>query len=386
MSPASRSAPGSGRSSPGPTAARGSASSTRSAAHRARGRRRGFRSTATELRLPATRTIGPDGQAWFSFRRLGRCRRRGPLARRRRTGCRRRRARRRADATGPDGILWATRTPEEPGLARGSRRRAPSRRRRSAFRRDCTTRCFRSTMSCAPPTGQCRASDPWCDRLVRVAPDGTSSVVEADPTWPPRSSPRTPSAASGLRPPWTRVRRPRRCRRPRDPHPERRVGDRRLRGAGRRRLVRAWAVRDRAPERRRARAPAHHDSRAAARVRSRGRPVAGQPQARLVHAPVDALARQPLRRPPPRRVRRGSARRVSLAALRRGLRVSVREPAMVSAYRRDEPSPLTETVTRDDPHHARRLATCAVHARAARLRRAPRARRADPALHHGRGP
>jgi hypothetical protein len=62
---------------------------------------------------------------------------------------------------------------------------------------------------------------------------------------------------------------------------------------------------------------------------------------RLVHAPLDALAGPCDEVAPVPRV----ARRVSLAALRRGLRISVREPAIVRAFA-DVDSVVTDTATR----------------------------------------
>ena len=62
---------------------------------------------------------------------------------------------------------------------------------------------------------------------------------------------------------------------------------------------------------------------------------------RLVHSPLDALAGPCDDAAPVPRV----PRRISLDALRRGLRISVREPAIVSAYAETSRA-LTETVTR----------------------------------------
>jgi streptogramin lyase len=134
-----------------------------------------FRTTGTDF-VPRDATIGPDGQAWFiaGGDRLARADTAGgvsllgPFD----TG---------DDelggglAIGPDGAFWTGSYLTRPGLVRITPQGAP------AGRLPQIPKCRRSESFhdvVRAADGVVWASDHFCDRLVRVRPDGTSSILE----------------------------------------------------------------------------------------------------------------------------------------------------------------------------------------------------------------
>ena len=284
----------------------------------------GYRTSASEHRLAGGVALGPDGQAWFTASDLlvradgaGSLSLTGPF-----------------DAiddffgpgvaTGPDGTLWAITHAEAHRLVRispqGTATAAPLRPE------GCTTQLPYEELVRAAD-GAVWAATVGCERLVRIAPDGRPSVFRTGGDAPERLAADAAGgvwyAASSIRGFGGHVDAAGRA--------SRIVSDERATDVAVAPDGGVWFALGRCAiarvngaqlETRPIPIPAHQ----LAFDRSGGVWLASR--TRLVHAPLDGLAGPCDEAAPIPRV----ARRISLAALRRGLRITVREPAIVSAF------------------------------------------------------